>query len=90
MKSMTKPFLTLALAAGMAFTACTNKEKEDAALQQVQVVTSSKDSLENEMVKVMDEINKNLDMIRDKQGMVANTPSTENISKKKRFCITSV
>lgn len=85
MKSMTKPFLTLALAAGMAFTACTNKEKEDAALQQVQVVTSSKDSLENEMVKVMDEINKNLDMIRDKQGMVANTPSTENISKKEEI-----
>lgn len=82
MKSVVSKTILLAFICGMGFTSCTNKEKEEEALQQVVVANSSKDSIENEMVKVMDEINKNLDMIRDKQGMVANTPSSENISKK--------
>lgn len=79
-----KPLLVAAATAVMAFS-CTNKEKEEAALQQVQMISSSKDSLENEMVKTMDEINKNLDMIRDKQGMVANTPSAESLTKKEEI-----
>lgn len=82
--TIAKTFL-LVLATLVLSTSCTNKEKEEAALQQVQYANSSKDSLENEMVKVMDEINKNLDMIRDKQGMVANTPTGENISKKEEI-----
>lgn len=85
MKSSIKTALVLGITSVMLFGSCTNKEKEEAALQQVQVVSSAKDSIENEMVKVMDEINRNLDMIRDKQGMVANTPSSENISKKEEI-----
>jgi len=85
MKSIARNTLMFVLATGMLFTSCTNKEKEEAALQQVQVISSSKDSLENEMVKTMDEINKNLDMIRDKQGMVANTSSTESLTKKEEI-----
>jgi chromosome segregation ATPase len=85
MKSTIAKTLLLVLTTVIIHTSCTNKEKEEAALQQVQYANSSKDSLENEMVKVMDEINKNLDMIRDKQGMVANTPTAENISKKEEI-----
>ena len=85
MKSVVSKTILMAFVCGMSFVSCTNKEKEEAALAQVVVANSSKDSIENEMVKVMDEINKNLDMIRDKQGMVANTPSAENISKKEEI-----
>ena len=83
--TITRKILMLAIVTGMSFASCTNKEKEEAALEQVQVVSSSKDSLENEMVKTMDEINKNLDMIRDKQGMVANTSSNESLTKKEEI-----
>lgn len=82
MKSIIKYPLMLGLSAGMLFPACTNKEKEEAAMHQVAVVSSSRDSLENELVTTMDEINQNLDMIRDKQGMIANTSGSESISKK--------
>lgn len=82
MKSIIKYPLMLGLSAGMLFPACTNKEKEEAALHQVSVVTSSRDSLENELVVTLDEINQNLDMIRDKQGMIANTTGAESVSKK--------
>lgn len=85
MRSIIRKPLLIAAATAVLASSCTNKEKEEAALQQVQVISSSKDSLENEMVKTMDEINKNLDMIRDKQGMVANTPSAENLSKKEEI-----
>lgn len=71
----------LGLAAGAMLPACTTKEKEEAALKQVSVVSSSRDSLEHELVNTLDEINQNLDKIRDKQGIIANT-SGENISKK--------
>ncbi|KAK6021373.1 hypothetical protein OSTOST_12953, partial [Ostertagia ostertagi] len=53
--------------------------------EQVQIMSSSKDSIENEMVKTMDEINKNLDLIRDKQGMVANTNAAESMTKKEEI-----
>lgn len=82
MKALIKYPLMLGLAAGTLFPACTNKEKEEAALQQVAVVSSSRDSLETELVSTLDEINQNLDMIRDKQGMIANTSGAESVSKK--------
>ena len=81
MKSIIKYPLMLGLAAGSLLPSCTNKEKEEAALHQVTVVSSSRDSLENELVSTLDEINQNLDMIRDKQGIIANT-SGESVSKK--------
>jgi chromosome segregation ATPase len=85
MKSTIANKIAFAFIIGMLLSSCTNKEKEEAALQQVATISSSKDSIENEMVKTMDEINKNLDMIRDKQGMVANTSSAESISKKEEI-----
>ena len=85
MKLIGKSAFVFLFTAGMLFNSCTNKEKEEAALQQVQAVSTSKDSLENEMVNIMDEINKNLDMIRDKQGMVANTSSKESLTKKEEI-----
>lgn len=85
MKSLVNKTILAAFVLGMTLTSCSDKEKEEALMQQIQVSNSSKDSIENEMVKVMDEINKNLDLIRDKQGMVANTPSSEDISKKEEI-----
>lgn len=85
MKSLVNKTILAAFVLGMTLSSCSDKEKEEALMQQIQVSNSSKDSIENEMVKVMDEINKNLDLIRDKQGMVANTPSSEDISKKEEI-----
>jgi chromosome segregation ATPase len=82
MKPIIKFPLLIALSTGMFFNSCTNKEKEEAAIKQVTVVSASRDSLENELVTTMDEINQNLDMIRDKQGLVANTNGHESVSKK--------
>lgn len=84
MKAIIKYPLMLGLAAGTLFPSCTNKEKEEAALHQVAVVSSSRDSLENELVNTLDEINQNLDLIRDKQGMIANS-NGESISKKQNI-----
>lgn len=74
--------IIIGLSTGLLFTSCTNKEKEEAALQQVSVVSSERDSLENALVTTLDEINQNLDMIRDKQGLIANTNGHESVSKK--------
>ncbi len=82
MKPTIKFPLILALSASMFFTSCTNHEKEEAALKQVTVVSASRDSIENELVTTMDEINQNLDLIREKQGLVANTNGHESVSKK--------
>lgn len=84
MKAIIKYPLMLGLAAGTLFPSCTNKEKEEAALHQVAVVSSSRDSLENELVSTLDEINQNLDLIRDKQGMIASSGG-ESISKKQNI-----
>jgi predicted nuclease with TOPRIM domain len=74
--------LILGLSTGLFFNSCTNKEKEEAALKQVTVVSSERDSLENALVTTLDEINQNLDMIRSKQGLIANTNGQESVSKK--------
>ena len=74
--------LILGLSSGLFFASCTNKEKEEAALQQVTVVSSERDSMENALVSTLDEINQNLDMIREKQGIIANTNGKESVSKK--------
>lgn len=80
MKAIIKYPLMLGLT-GMLFTACKDEEKEHA-IQQVSVLTSSKDSIENAMVTTLDEINQNLDMIRDKQGIIVNADGKESISRK--------
>lgn len=70
---------------GSLLSSCTNKEKEEAAMQQVTVVSASRDSLENELVNTLDEININLDKIRDKQGIIANSNGAESLSKKQEI-----
>ena len=85
MKSIVKFPIIIGIAGSILFTSCTNKEKEEAALAQVSTISSSRDSLENELVTTMDEINHNLDQIRDKQGMITNSNGPESISKKQQI-----
>ena len=80
MKAIIKYPLMLGLT-GVLFTACRDEEKEHA-MQQVSVLSSSNDSLENALVSTLDEINQNLDMIKDKQGIILNTDGKESISRK--------
>ncbi len=61
---------------------CTNSETELAALQEAEDAQLKKDSIENILVETMDEINKNLETIREKQGLISLNSSSENISKK--------
>ncbi len=85
MKSIITYSLGLALAGSAMLSSCTNHEKEEAALKEVEVISTSKDSLENALVQTMNEINQNLDMIRDKQGIVSNSTPGEDISKKEEI-----
>ncbi len=86
MKSIIKVPLMLCLASGLAFTSCTNREKEEAALKQVNDISSSRDSLENALVTTLDEINQNLDKIRAKQNIITSSSNgSESISKKQEI-----
>jgi hypothetical protein len=60
---------------------CTNRENEQAALEQAEFARAEKDTLENALVNTMEEINNNLDRIREKQGIISMT-NPENLSKK--------
>jgi hypothetical protein len=66
------------------FTACGPSDTELAALQQAEDATQRTDSVEHAMVETMDEINRNLELIREKQGVIALT-SPENLSKKNQI-----
>lgn len=83
MKAIIKYPVMLGFCIAILFPACTTKEREDEAMRQVVVLSSSRDSLENELVTTLEEINQNLDQISDKQGVIASTNGAENISKKK-------
>ena len=75
----------LALASMLLSTSCNNDKKEEVAVAPTETVNTAKDSMENVLVQTMNEINQNLDMIRDKQGIVANTNPGEDISKKEEI-----
>jgi hypothetical protein len=75
-------FFTLAL---IALGSCTRMEKDEASRNNLTRAYASRDSIENEMVRTMDEINKNLDLIREKQGIIASSKSGESISKKQEI-----
>src|SRR6478735_8070909 len=51
-------------------------------MQTLLLAKSEKDSLEKEMVNTMDEINKNLELIREKQGLIINPANEEDLDKK--------
>ncbi len=61
---------------------CTRLEREKEHADQLQSARAEKDSLENELVNTMDVINKNLDMIREKQGFIVAPGHGEDLSKK--------
>jgi len=67
------------------FLSCTNSETELSALQEAEDAQAKRDSIENILVETMDDINKNLETIREKQGLISLTNSSENISKKEQI-----
>ena len=85
MKTIFKLLPMFFTATAMLFASCTDKEKEEAALARVSAINASRDSLENTLVTTLDEINLNLDKIRDKQGIIANMTGVETISKKQEI-----
>ncbi len=79
---MKKQFLNLILFCLLIGGSCTGYEKDEAARQKVGLAQASRDSLENEFVRTMDDINKNLDIIREKQGLIASPGMSEDLSMK--------
>lgn len=79
-------FYLLGVILSLSFTfSCTRIEKEEAMNNRLSLANASRDSLENALVTTMDEINRNLDLIREKQGLVVNPQPNENISKKEEI-----
>jgi len=85
MKSLIKYPLMLGLTTSMLFTSCHDKEKEAELQQQAEYANASKDSVADQLVVTLDEINQNLDMIRQKQGLINNSTPGENASKKQEI-----
>ena len=85
MKSIVKYPLMLGLTTCLLFTSCSDKEKEAQLQQQADYAMSAKDSVADQLVVTLDEINQNLDMIREKQGMISNSSPAENVSKKEEI-----
>jgi chromosome segregation ATPase len=66
----------------LAISSCGISETESAALQQAEDAMLARDSMEATLVETMDDINKNLDLIREKQGLISATGNNEDLSKK--------
>jgi hypothetical protein len=64
------------------FTSCGPSDDEVLALQQAEDAGMARDSMENELVETMDEINRNLDLIKEKQGLITVQGNAEDMSKK--------
>jgi hypothetical protein len=77
------PFLkTIILLCGLCTMACTGFEKREAARKAIEAAEARKDSLERELVGTIDEINKNLDVIRENQGLITGGGSGEDLNKR--------
>jgi hypothetical protein len=61
----------LAIACLLTFNSCTNGGNEQAALQKAEFAESARDSAENTLVTTMEEINRNLERIRETQGIIS-------------------
>lgn len=85
MKSIIKYPLMLGLGGTLLFTACHDKETEAHLQQQAEYANASKDSVANQLVTTLDEINTNLDLIRQKQGLISSSTPGENISRKEEI-----
>lgn len=66
----------------MLHVACGPSEQETIAMQQAEDAMRERDSIEDALVETMDEINRNLDVIREKQGLISLHSTSEDISKK--------
>jgi hypothetical protein len=82
-KIKTGVFLLFTLSIFLIFS-CTDHEKEDVAIQQAEQARAERDTAENKLVNTMDEINQNLDRIREKQGLISML-NPENLSKKEEI-----
>jgi hypothetical protein len=80
---ITRKFFFL-IAFAFIIVSCTNREQEQAALEQAEFARAEKDTLENALVNTMEEINNNLDRIREKQGIISMT-NPENLSRKEEI-----
>jgi len=85
MKSIIKYPLMLGLSTCLLFSACHDKEREAELQKQADISAMAKDSVADQLVSTLNDINNNLDMIRQKQGMINNTTPGENISKKEEI-----
>ncbi|MDI1355648.1 MAG: hypothetical protein PSX36_12065 [bacterium] len=74
-KYITLFLLTLALA-------CTPSGKNEADLSTTQKNDPLRDSVESRLVQTIEEINQNLDLIREKEGLINSAENAENLSKK--------
>ena len=64
------------------FASCGPSDNEVIAMQKAEDETRARDSIENELVETMDEINRNLDLIREKQGLISLNNNPEDLSVK--------
>lgn len=64
------------------FVSCGPSDEEIIAVQEAEDALRIRDSIENEMVETMDEINRNLDVIREKQGLISLNSNPEDFSQK--------
>ncbi len=80
------PFLKLSailICSGfLTFASCGPGADEVLALQMAEDASREKDSIENELVETMDEINRNLDLIKQKQGLISLNSNPEDLSAK--------
>jgi flavin-binding protein dodecin len=75
----------MVVASAVFFASCDNKKADESDIEQAALIGTSRDSLENALITTLDEINQNLDNIRNKQGLVAHSNGSESISKKQEI-----
>jgi hypothetical protein len=63
---------------------CTSPGADEVATEQAAEALAKQDSLENELLETLSEINSNLELIREKQGLIR-IGAPENISKKQQI-----
>lgn len=64
------------------FISCGPSDEEIIAVQQAEDAMRARDSIEDELVETMDDINRNLDVIREKQGLISMSGHGEDLSRK--------
>jgi hypothetical protein len=73
--------IVVALACFTLLNACSDRENEQAALQRSELSVAARDTAENTLVSTMEEINRNLERIREAQGLIS-MDTREKLSNK--------